>query len=123
MDRWYHECWKFHNLERRKRKDEMIEENVSQLVKPLAKGQITIPARFRRALGIDADTYLRITLEGQRLVLTPVRVVDADETLGRDYTRNELEAFFAEDKLDAETVAKVKRFLGDNGDGTADEPN
>jgi AbrB family looped-hinge helix DNA binding protein len=123
MDRWYHEYWKFHNLERRKRKDEMIEENVSQLVKPLAKGQITIPARFRRALGIDADTYLRITLEGQRLVLTPVRVVDADETLGRDYTRNELEAFFAEDKLDAETVAKVKRFLGDNGGGTADEPS
>jgi AbrB family looped-hinge helix DNA binding protein len=99
----------------------MVEKNASQLVKPLAKGQITIPARFRRALGIDADTYLRITLEGRRLVLTPVRVVDADETLGRDYTRSELEAFFAEDKLDAETVAKVKRFLEDDGDGTADE--
>jgi len=101
----------------------MVEENASQLVKPLAKGQITIPARFRRALGIDVDTYLRITLEDQRLILTPVRVVDTDETLGRDYTRSELEAFFAEDKLDAETVAKVKRFLGDNGDRTADEPN
>jgi AbrB family looped-hinge helix DNA binding protein len=99
----------------------MVEENTSQLVKPLAKGQITIPARFRRALGIDADTYLRITLEGRRLVLTPVRVVDADEAPGRDYTRSELEAFFAEDKLDAETVAKVKRFLEDDGDGTADE--
>jgi hypothetical protein len=45
----------------------------------------------------------------QRLILTPVRVVDADETLGRDYSRSELEAFFAEDKLDAETVAKVNR--------------
>ena len=101
----------------------MNEEGVSQLVKPLAKGQITIPARFRRALGIDADTYLRITLEGQSLILTPVRVVEADETPGRDYTRSELEAFFAEDKLDAETVAKVKRFLGDNGDGTANELN
>lgn len=101
----------------------MVEENASQLVKPLAKGQITIPARFRRALGIDANTYLRITLEGQRLVLTPVRVVDADEALGRDYTRSELEAFFAEDELDAETVAKVKRFLGDNGDRTAGEFN
>jgi AbrB family looped-hinge helix DNA binding protein len=89
----------------------MGEENASQLVKPLAKGQITIPARFRRALGIDAGTYLRITLEGQRLVLTPVRVVDAGETPGRDYTRSELEAFFAEDKLDAETMAKVKRLL------------
>ena len=99
----------------------MVEENASQLVKPLAKGQITIPARFRRALGIDADTYLRVTLEGQRLVLTPVRVVDVDETPGRDYTRSELEAFFAKDKLDAETVAKVKRFLEDDGDGTADE--
>jgi AbrB family looped-hinge helix DNA binding protein len=104
-------------------KGKMTEEDVSQLIKPLAKGQITIPARFRRALGIDADTYLRITLEGQRLVLTPVRVVDADEPPGRDYTRSELEAFFAEDKLDAKTVAKVKRFLGDNGDGTADESN
>jgi len=99
----------------------MVEEDASQLVKPLAKGQITIPARFRRALGIDADTYLRITLEGRRLILTPVRVVDADETPGRDYTRSELEAFFAEDKLDAETVAKVQRFLGDNGGETADE--
>jgi AbrB family looped-hinge helix DNA binding protein len=99
----------------------MNEESVSQLVKPLAKGQITIPARFRRALGIDAGTYLRITLEGQSLILTPVRVVEADESPGRDYTRSELEAFFAEDKLDAETVAKVKRFLGDNGDGTANE--
>ncbi|MFB0534112.1 MAG: AbrB/MazE/SpoVT family DNA-binding domain-containing protein [Anaerolineae bacterium] len=99
----------------------MVEENTSQLVKPLAKGQITIPARFRQALGIDADTYLRITLEGRRLVLTPVRVVDADETPGRDYTRSELEAFFAEDNLDAETVAKVKRFLGDNSGGSADE--
>jgi AbrB family looped-hinge helix DNA binding protein len=99
----------------------MVEEDASQLVKPLAKGQITIPARFRRALGIDADTYLRITLEGQRLVLTPVRVVDADETVGRDYTHSELEAFFVEGKLDAETVAKVKRFLGGNGGGPADE--
>ena len=101
----------------------MGEENVSQLVKPLAKGQITIHARFRRALGIDADTYLRIALEGQRLVLTPVRLVNADETPGRDYARSELEAFFAEDKLDAETVAKVKKFLGGNGDGAADELN
>jgi AbrB family looped-hinge helix DNA binding protein len=99
----------------------MVEEDASQLIKPLAKGQITIPARFRRALGIDADTYLRITLEGRRLVLTPVRVVDADEAPGRDYTRSELEAFFAEDKLDAETVAKVRRFLEDNGGETADE--
>jgi bifunctional DNA-binding transcriptional regulator/antitoxin component of YhaV-PrlF toxin-antitoxin module len=99
----------------------MVEKNTSQLVKPLAKGQITILARFRRALGIDADTYLRITLEGRRLVLTLVRVVDVDETPGRDYTRSELEAFFAEDKLDSETVAKVKRFLEGNGGEIADE--
>ena len=52
-----------------------------------------------------------------------MNVMNSDETPGRDYTRSELEAFFAEDKLDAEVVVKVKRFLGDNGSGTADELN
>jgi len=90
----------------------MSKNTISELVKPQAKGQITIPARFRRALGLNSDTYLRVTLEGRQLVLTPVRLVEEGETIGREYTQDELEAFFAADQLDADTVARVKRLLG-----------
>jgi len=90
----------------------MSKDTVSELVKPQAKGQITIPARFRRALGLDADTYLKDTLGGSQLVPTPMRVVEEGGQAGREYTKVEIEAFFAADQLDADTVAKIKRLLG-----------
>ena len=90
----------------------MSKNTMSELVKPQAKGQITIPARFRRALGLNSDTYLRVTLEGRQLVLTPVRIVEEGGPAGREYTQDEIEAFFAADQLDADTVAKIKRLLG-----------
>lgn len=34
----------------------------TKLVRPLQGGQITIPAEFRRELGIDAESVLRMTL-------------------------------------------------------------
>jgi AbrB family looped-hinge helix DNA binding protein len=46
----------------------------TKLVRPLRSGQITIPAEFRRALGIDENTMLRATLCDGELRITPVRV-------------------------------------------------
>ncbi len=44
----------------------------TRLVRPLRGGRITIPAEFRRALGIGPDSMLRITREGDELRLAPV---------------------------------------------------
>ena len=45
----------------------------TRIVRSLRNGQVTIPADFRRELGIDADTLLQVTLDRGELRITPVR--------------------------------------------------
>lgn len=45
----------------------------SKIVRSLRGGQITIPIEFRRSLGIDGDTMLRVSLVGDELRIAPVR--------------------------------------------------
>ena len=49
----------------------------TRLVRPLRGGQITIPAEFRRQLGINEQTLLQLTLEAGELRITPVRLTPA----------------------------------------------
>ena len=51
-----------------------ITRHMTQLIKPLRNGQITIPAQFRQRLGIDTESLLQITLEGEELHIKPVKV-------------------------------------------------
>lgn len=46
----------------------------SKLVRPLRSGQVTIPVEFRRSLGIDGDTMLRISMVDGGLRIDPVRM-------------------------------------------------
>ena len=48
----------------------------SRTVRSLRGGQMTIPIEFRRALGIDEETLLRVTLEDGALRVTPVHAVE-----------------------------------------------
>ena len=79
-----------------------------KVVKPLGKGQITIPAEFREALGIRPDTLLSVSLIGDHL---EVRRLPQGEDALRRYTEEELARFMEEDKLDAETVEGVRELL------------
>jgi bifunctional DNA-binding transcriptional regulator/antitoxin component of YhaV-PrlF toxin-antitoxin module len=47
---------------------------MSKLVRSLRGGQVTIPAAFRRELGIGDDTMLRMTLADGELRIKPVEV-------------------------------------------------
>ena len=49
----------------------------TKIVRSLRGGQVTIPADFRRELGIDADTLLQVTLDRDELRITPVRTSPA----------------------------------------------
>jgi AbrB family looped-hinge helix DNA binding protein len=57
-----------------------VEDRVrTRVVKPLRRGQITIPQEFRDALGITEDTLLQVTLRGSRLEISPVEVRGREE--------------------------------------------
>ncbi|MBM3925454.1 MAG: AbrB/MazE/SpoVT family DNA-binding domain-containing protein [SAR202 cluster bacterium] len=80
----------------------------SKVVKTLGKGQITIPTKFREALGIGPETLLRVSLLDDRLEIRPL---ESEEGGLRRYTGEEVERFLQEDKLDAKTVKRVRALL------------
>lgn len=92
----------------------MAEKELTGVVKPLAKGQITIPVEFRRRLNIGTDTFLQLTLKGEKIEIVPLRLVPKGEPLLREYTDEEIQRFLEEDRLDPETLEKV-RFLLEQG--------
>lgn len=87
------------------------EKALSKLVRPLPKGQITLPVAFRRRLKIDAGTMLNLTLKRGRIEIVPLRPVPQEGGL-RDYARDEIQQFLKEDRIDPATAAKVRRLLG-----------
>ncbi len=89
-------------------------EPVTKLVRPLAKGQVTIPVEFRRRLKIDAGTLLSLTLREGTIEIVPLRPLAPEERL-REYSDDEIERFLREDRLDPETAARVRRLLGRDG--------
>lgn len=84
---------------------------LTKLVKPLAKGQITLPIEFRRRLNIDEETILRITLKQDRIEILPLKPVAAGAEL-REYSRDDVARFLREDRLDRKLATKVRRRLG-----------
>jgi AbrB family looped-hinge helix DNA binding protein len=87
-----------------------VQKPLTRVVKPLAKGQITIPAEFRRRLGIDANTFLNLTLEEGKIEIIPLRLVPPQEGL-REYSAEDIQRFIREDKLDPRTAAKIRKLL------------
>lgn len=87
------------------------DKSLTKLVRPLPKGQITLPVEFRRRLGISSETILSLTLKGNTIEIVPLRPVPQQETL-RDYQDDEIDRFLKEDQLDPDTAAKVRRLLG-----------
>jgi bifunctional DNA-binding transcriptional regulator/antitoxin component of YhaV-PrlF toxin-antitoxin module len=49
---------------------------MTKIVRPLRGGQVTIPAAFRRELGIGDDTMLRMTLAEGELRIKPVQIAE-----------------------------------------------
>jgi bifunctional DNA-binding transcriptional regulator/antitoxin component of YhaV-PrlF toxin-antitoxin module len=83
-----------------------------RVVRVLAGGRVTIPAEFRRALGLDARTLLKVALVGDHIEVAPLGGAD---TL-RSYTDEEIDGFLAEDKLDSEVATRIRRLLEEWGE-------
>lgn len=50
---------------------------MTQIIKTLRSGQITIPSSYREKLGIDSQTLLQISLAGNELRIKPVKISTA----------------------------------------------
>jgi len=88
----------------------MAAKALTRIVRPQARGQITIPADFRKRLGIDQDTLLQLTVHGSTIEISPLRLAKEGLAL-REFDRSKLDAFLKEDKIDAKTAARVRRLL------------
>ena len=51
----------------------------AEIIKMSSKGQVTIPAKFRKDLSLDKDTYLYMAKAGKVLVLKKVEELSLDD--------------------------------------------
>jgi len=51
------------------------------LVKIIRHGQITLPAKFRKALGLREGDYLEVEMERDRIILKPKVILDREEAI------------------------------------------
>lgn len=94
-------------------------EPITRIVRPLRSGQITIPAEFRKRLGITDDSLLQLTLAGSELRIKALRLRETAE--GSPWFQELYEHFaavrdeaaqFSEDEIDAaidEAVRAARR--------------
>lgn len=89
------------------------EKIITKIVKPLSRGQITIPIEFRKKLGIGSNTILNLVLKGNKIEITPAVVREFNEEELKEYTDKEISQFLKDDKIDKDTARTVKRLLSE----------
>ena len=87
----------------------MVRSSISKVVRPLSKGQITIPVSIRRALGITESSLLEVSLEGDRIVISKLET--QPEGTFRVYSDEEIARFLEEDKITPETADRVRELM------------
>jgi bifunctional DNA-binding transcriptional regulator/antitoxin component of YhaV-PrlF toxin-antitoxin module len=75
----------------------------------MSDGQITIPARMRRALSIDETSLIEIRLDGDRLIISNVTPRD-DESV-RIFSDEEIAEFLEEDKISPELAEWAREYV------------
>ncbi len=78
-------------------------EPMTRIVRPLRGGQITIPAEFRKQLGIGEHSVLQLTLHGKEIRIKPLRL---KETADGSPWFGELYQHFAPVRKDAAALGE-----------------
>ena len=99
----------------------MAHSPLTRIVRPLRRGQLTIPAEFRRRLGIGDDTLLQLTLHEGKIEIIPMT---ATPIAGTAWAR-ELYAMFApiREKAQAMDEAEVDALIDEAIDGVRSQGN
>ncbi len=65
------------------------------------KGLVTLPKKMRDAVGLEENGYARITKEGKKIILEPVRI----DYPVRSYTEKEVDDFITTDREETTQLA------------------
>ncbi|WP_114313192.1 AbrB/MazE/SpoVT family DNA-binding domain-containing protein [Thermus caldifontis] len=80
-----------------------------ELVKLSRKGQISIPKRFLKALGLEGEAYFLVELSPEgTIVLKPAGVYPIEI-----YSQNRIQEFLEEDRLTLEEKERLAKVLGE----------
>ena len=82
----------------------MSQTPLTEIIRPLRRGQLTIPAEFRRRLGITDDSLLQLTLRDDKIEITPVVIRPVS---GKTWVQ-ELYAMFAPVRAEAEAMTEAE---------------
>ena len=82
---------------------------LGKIVRPLPKGQITIPVAIRRALGITESSLLEVSLEGDRVVISKLDQPTSESL--RVYSDEEIAEFLDEDRITTDVADRVRELL------------
>lgn len=74
-----------------------------EIIKMQPRGLLTIPKKFRKALTLGEDAFVRIKSDRGRLILEPVRTIDYPV---RRYKDEEIEEFFEFDREESKKLRK-----------------
>ena len=88
----------------------VAERRRTRIVRPLRGGQITIPIEFRRELGIDEDSVLRMTLDGDEL---RIHRLGASNRAGDASWFKDLYDLFAPVRQEAEEMGYTEQEIND----------
>lgn len=84
------------------------------LIKPTSKGQVTLPKKIRQKLEVSVNTFLDVYIEGEKIILQPVKFKNDTEYAIREYTDEQISEFLKEDKVSKENARFANKLLGTN---------
>lgn len=87
--------------------------NIPTVVLPNTKGQVVIPFLMRKALDIQSDTPLAVSLVGNSISLTPIVDIVKKTDTENSYLQllQKTQGAWAADKSDTKTKSAAKRKL------------
>ena len=81
----------------------MLQQVQDEIIKLQPRGLLTIPKKFRKSLGLEENSLLRIRKDQWRLVIEPVRTISYSV---RSYTDKDLSDFFEFDEEQTKSLKK-----------------
>jgi len=92
-----------------------------RLVKVIRHGQITLPAEFRKALNLKEGSYLQAELEGDRIILKPVLLIEKRQAIQKllgllDEVQSRTEGV-SEEEVERDVMEAIQEIRGGKGDG------
>lgn len=80
----------------------------TKIVRPQAKGMITIPIEFREKLSIDENSLFEVTITANGVLFTKINI---DRKEPEIYSDEQIKSWLKEDALDLKTAKKLKNLL------------